>query len=150
MSLVKSIEKETLRTARENMGMDTEAVSGKISKSKKIKDIVQSFESGERLPTWSQVDQLGKIYGVSPILFFPKNGISRNKQIPDFRVGASAEGTPGVNKLVNLVISRQKWLEVRLKSDGVEENRLQGIGQAVTVPKKLARMIIERLGVDRE
>lgn len=150
MSLVKSIEKENLRIARENMGLDTEAVSKRISKSKKITDIVGSFESGEVLPSWSQVSQLGKIYGVSPILFFQKGGISRNKQIPDYRVGASAEGNLGVNKLINLVISRQRWLEVRLKADGVKENRLQGVGQNIQTPRELARLIRERLGVDLE
>lgn len=67
MSTVQSVNKDNLRIARENMGLDTTTASKKISQSKK--NLVAEWESGESLPTWSQVAKLAKSYNVPELLF---------------------------------------------------------------------------------
>ena len=140
------IDTQNLQIARENMGLDTITTSKKITKSQD--DVVKKFESGEKLPTWSQVERLAEVYNISPILLFSGTKITRNKEIPDYRVGASAKSIIAVHKLVNLVITRQKWLESRLKTEGTKENFLQGSGRDMATPKELANFIKKKLGVD--
>lgn len=148
MSRVGFINKENLRIARENIGLMTRVASDKISKSQE--DIVFQFENGDNLPTWGQIRQLAKLYNISEILFFSKNTISKYKEIPDYRVGADNSEDTKVKKLVNLVISRQKWLENKLKEDGFKENGLQGSGKNISSPSNLAQFIYDKLEISRE
>jgi len=146
MSLVKSINRNNLRIGRENIGLDTTMASEKISQSKK--NIVAEWEDGESLPTWSQVAKLAKLYNVPELLFFSKDEIQKNKVIPDYRVGVSEEGDGNVKKLINLVITRQRWLEKFLKSEGYKKNHLQGTGRNINTPKQLAQFINEKLDIN--
>jgi len=145
MSLVKSINKDNLRIARENMGLGTLAASEKISASEK--DLIAGWENGESLPSWSQVEKLAKLYNVPELLFFSNEIIQKNKAIPDYRVGINEENDEKVKKLINLVITRQKWLERFLKTEGYSKNRLQGSGKNLNTPKQLAQFISEKLGI---
>lgn len=146
MSTVQSINRDNLRIARENIGLDAVTASKKISQSQR--NLVAEWESGESLPTWSQVAKLAKLYNIPELLFFSKDTIQRNKVIPDYRVGTSEECDGNVKKLINLVITRQKWLEKFLKSEGYQKNRLQGTGKNINTPKQLAKFISERLEID--
>ena len=146
MSSVEFINKDNLRIARENMGLDAVTASKKISQSKR--DLVVEWESGESLPTWSQVEKLGKLYNVPELIFLSKETIHKNKIIPDYRVGISDGGDQNVKKLINLVITRQKWLEKFLKSEGYSRNQLQGSGKNLGTAKQLANFISEKLDID--
>ena len=79
------------------MGLDTLAASKYITTS--ARDVVKSWEKGELLPTWSQISKLSKLYNVSELLFFSKETLTRDKQIPDYRVGANHENDGKIKKL---------------------------------------------------
>ena len=89
MSYVKSINKENLKIARENIGLTTLSATKKISASKK--DIVKEWENGESLPTWSQVSKLAQVYNLSELVFFSNKKLDRTKVIPDYRVGVDGD-----------------------------------------------------------
>lgn len=145
MGQVRSINTTNLKIARENTGLDTATASKKLTGSRT--DVVQSFETGEKLPTWTQTERLAKIYNVSPLLFFSNKEIARYKEIPDYRVGVDKENTSSVRQLINFVISRQKWLEKKLNEDGAEENTLQGSGRNFS-PEELANFIKYKLEIE--
>jgi len=128
------------------MGLDAKSASKKISQSSK--NLVVEWENGGLLPSWSQVEKLAKLYNVPELLFFSNELLQKNKMIPDYRVGINDENDEQVKKLINLVISRQKWLEKFLKSEGYTKNRLQGSGSNIRTPKELARFISEKLGIN--
>ena len=148
MSTVQSINAKNLQIARENIGLDTKAATKKISTTKR--DLVSEWENGDSLPDWSQISKLAKVYNTPELLFFSKKLIEKHKVIPDYRVGVDSESDENVKKLINVVVTRQKWLEKNLKEDGWSKNRLQGSGQRLPSPKALARFISENLGVDAE
>jgi len=148
MSHVKFINKDNLKIARENMGLDTASASKQISTSKK--DIVSEWESGDSLPTWAQIEKLSKLYNVAELIFFSNQKIEEYKKIPDYRVGAERESDKDVKKLINLVIKRQEWLERKLKSEGFSKNTIQGSGKNITQPNKLAEFIKEKLDISFE
>jgi len=53
-----------------------------------------------------------------------------------------------VQKLINLVVTRQKQLERYAREDGFTKNQLQGSGKEIGSPKKLAGLMTEKLGID--
>lgn len=146
MSEVKFINTTNLKIARENLGLGTLTASKRIT-AKKV-DIVAEWEQGKSLPTWSQVSKLAKLYNISELLFFSKEGIEKNKTIPDYRVGIENNGDEKVKKLINTVIIRQRWLEKKLKAEGVNKNELQGSGKNINSPTKLADLIAEKLEIN--
>lgn len=146
MKKVNFVNRENLKIARENVGLDTVFVSRRFNKSGK--DVVLSWESGEDLPTWRQANVLAKAYGVPELLFFSQNPIRKNKAIPDYRVFEDVDDSEKVKKLVNFVIRRQEWLEQKLKEDG-SKNTLQGSGKGLN-PGQLASFIKEKLKIDLE
>lgn len=148
MSYVKSINKENLKIARENIGLTTLSATKKISASKK--DIVKEWENGESLPTWSQVSKLAQVYNLSELVFFSNKKLDRTKVIPDYRVGVDGDDDEQVKKLINLVITRQSWLEKKLQSEGYSKNSIQGSGKNIKTPKDLARFIKQSLEIDIE
>jgi Zn-dependent peptidase ImmA (M78 family) len=143
---VKFINKDNLRIARENIGLDVLVASKKITSSKK--NLVYEWENGISLPAWSQVNKLSKLYGIPELLFFSKEIIKKNKSIPDYRVGQSIGNDDKINKLINLVVKRQKWLERELKKEGAQKNSLQGKGRHIKSPAELAIFIKEKLNID--
>lgn len=146
MSQVKFINKRNLQIARNNMGLSTFDASKKISSSKK--DIVAEWETGDSLPTWTQVEKLAKIYNISELIFFSNQEIEEYKKIPDYRVGVEKDEDKDVKKLINLVIKRQEWLEKKLKLEGFSKNKIQGSGRGINSPAKLAQFIKESLVID--
>ena len=146
MKKVNFVNKENLIIARENVGMYSAFVSRKFNKSGK--DVVLSWENGDDLPTWRQVNVLAKTYGVPELLFFSQNPIKRNKTIPDYRVAEDVDDSERVKKLVYFVIRRQEWLEQKLREDG-SKNTLQGSGNGLN-PSQLASFMIEKLNIDLE
>lgn len=148
MSFVKFVNKNNLKIARENMGLDIAMASKKISQSKK--NLVAEWENGKSLPTWTQVIKLAKLYNIPELLFFSEEKIQKNKIIPDYRINISNEGDGNIKKLINLVITRQKWLERFLKSEGYQKNQLQGIGRNLDTPEQLANFINKKLDIDIE
>ncbi|MFA5095700.1 MAG: XRE family transcriptional regulator [Candidatus Paceibacterota bacterium] len=146
MSSVKFINKENLKIARENIGIDSQVASKKISES--VKDMVAEWEHGESLPTWSQVIKLSKLYNVSEFLFFSNEIIKKQKSIPDYRVGFDKKSNEKVKELINLILTRQKWLEGYVREEGFVKNKLQGSGKDLDSPKKLAKLITEKLNID--
>lgn len=148
MNSVKFINKENLRIARENAGLDILTASKKISKSKK--NIVSEWESGQALPSWAQVHRLSKLYGVAELLFFSADLIRKNKSIPDYRIGIKQESEIKIKKLINVVIERQKWLERKLKASGAKINIFQGSGINIQSPDELTKLIKEKLDINIE
>ncbi len=146
MTSAPSINRENLRIARENMGLSTLDASKGISASKK--DLVFAWESGDSSPSWPQIAKLSKLYNVSELLFFSPEAIRRYKSVPDFRVGADRTNDEKLQKLINLVITRQEWLERKLRSGGSAKNGLQGSGKKIEAPKVLADFISEKLDID--
>ncbi|MDP3043501.1 MAG: ImmA/IrrE family metallo-endopeptidase [bacterium] len=143
---IKFVNKNNLRIARENNGLNDLIVSKKITSSNR--NLVYEWENGISLPTWSQVSKLSKLYDISELLFFSKETIKKNKQIPDYRVGQSIVNDDKIYKLINLVVKRQKWLERELKKEGVPKNSLQGKGSHIKLPKELAVFIKEKLNIN--
>jgi Zn-dependent peptidase ImmA (M78 family) len=143
MSSVKFINRENLKIARENLKLETAAVSKKFSK---VKDIVAMWESGELLPSWSHVKKLAGFYNVSELLFFASDPIKKNKSVPDYRTGVEGKNNEKLNKLIQLVMTRQKWLEKFVKDEGYGKNELQGSGTGLD-PKQLAKFISEKLEI---
>src|ERR1035437_5767663 len=145
MSYVKFINQDNLRIARENIGLDTRSATKKISTSKR--DLVSEWEKGESLPDWSQVSKLAKIYNLPELLFFSNKSVEKYKIIPDYRVSADAETDEDVKKLINVVVSRQKWLEKNLREDGWSKNKIQGSGLQISNPKVLAKFLSDKLNI---
>ena len=115
MSLVHFINKGNLRIARENMGISPQAASKKITTSGK--DVVTEWEEGASLPTWSQ-DETSALYNV-PELYSSQRESPENKAIPDYRIGVDQKKSDEkVKKLINLVVTRQKWIEKQLRDGG--------------------------------
>lgn len=135
-----------MRIARENMGIIPQAASKKITTSGK--DVVTEWEKGASLPTWSQVTKLSALYNVPELLFFAKENLQRNKTIPDYRIGVDQKSDEKVKKLINLVVTRQKWIERQLRDSGAQKNKLQGTGRHLSSPKQLAEFISEKLGIN--
>ena len=146
MSVINLINTTNLKIARENMGISSQAASKRISSS--TRDIVAEWERGDSLPTWSQVTKLSKIYNVPELLFFSDKPLEKQKVIPDYRVGVNQESDEKIKKLINLVVTRQKWLERCLKEGGSTQNQLQGSGRNLESPRQLADLIREKLKVD--
>jgi Predicted Zn peptidase len=145
MKKVNFINKDNLKIARENVGMTTFFASRKITSSGN--DLVLSWENGDSLPTWRQVDKLAKAYNIPSLTLFSEKLIKKNKIIPDYRVKKGIEDSDRVKKLVNFVIRRQEWLEQQLKEDG-KKNAVQGSGKDLKTPKQLASFIKEKLVID--
>lgn len=146
MSYVKSINKNNLRIARENLGLDTAEATKRISNS--LKNLVAEWENGDLFPTWSQVIKLSKLYDVPELLFFSEDAIPKNKAIPDYRVNADDEADNAkIKKLINLVITRQRWLEKNLKEEGFSRNQIQGSGRNIESPIELANFISKKLDI---
>lgn len=146
MTFVTFINKDNLKIARENMGLDTLSASKQISTAKK--DLVSEWENGDSLPTWAQIKKLSKTYNVSELIFFSNQKIEEYKKLPDYRVGVEKESDRDVNKLINLVIKRQGWLEQKLKSEGSPKNSIQGSGRGIEKPLELAKFISQKLNIN--
>jgi Zn-dependent peptidase ImmA (M78 family) len=146
MKEVEFVNKKNLLIARENMGLTTLSASKKVTNSKQ--DLVAQWENGDSLPTWPQVTKLAKAYNVSELLLLSKQEIKKNKSIPDYRVGIKNDGDEKVKKLINLVISRQKWLEKKLQESGQIKNKLQGSGKNIQNHKEMAGFIADQLKID--
>ena len=146
MSLVKFINKDNLKIARENMGLDTLSASKQITTAKK--NLVFEWENGDSLPTWAQIKKLSKTYNVPELIFFSNQNIEEYKKLPDYRVGVEKESNRDVNKLINLVIKRQGWLEQKLKSEGFPRNAVQGSGKSIDRPLDLAKFISQKLNIN--
>ena len=112
------------------------------------RDIVAEWERGDSLPKWSQVSKLAKVYNVPELLFFSSEILAKHKTIPDYRIGAEPKDDEKVQKLINLVVTRQKQVERYAKEDGLTKNRLQGSGKGSGSPKQLAGLIAEKLQID--
>lgn len=147
MSHVKFINKDNLKTARENIGLSTLSATKKISSTKK--DVVKEWEEGESLPTWKQVSKLAHIYNVPELAFFTEKRLEPIKVIPDYRVGIeNNEEDEQVKKLINVVVTRQRWLEKKLKEEKFPINNVQGSGKNISHPNELADFILESLEID--
>lgn len=148
MNHVEFVNVANLKTARENIGLDTKTATRKISTSKR--DLVSEWENGKSLPDWSHVSKLARVYNVPELLFFSKKSIGKHQAIPDYRVSVDTESDENVKKLINVVVTRQKWLEKKLKDDGWKKNELQGAGKNLSSPKALAKFIADKLNVSTE
>ncbi len=146
MSFVKFVNKDNLKIARENMSLDTLSATKQISASKK--DLIYEWENGASLPTWAQIKKLSKIYNVQELTFFSNKKIGEYKKIPDYRVGAEKESDKNINKLINLVVRRQGWLEQKVRAEGSALNNTQGSGKNINNPAELAKFITQKLNID--
>ncbi len=148
MGNVKTVNRENLKIARENIGLSTLVATQKISKSSK--NLISDWEKGNSLPTWVQIRELAKLYNISEFLFFSKKKLTKSKSIPDYRVGDNERNDIGVKKLISFVSLRQRWLEKELRSEGVPKNTLQGSGKRIDNPGTLADTILDKLEIDFE
>jgi Zn-dependent peptidase ImmA (M78 family)/DNA-binding XRE family transcriptional regulator len=145
MEKVEFINRDNLKIARENSGLDTKGATKKISSSKE--DIVLSWEKGESLPTWKQAEKLAVEYNISVLLFFSDKPIERHKIIPDYRSGLEGVDDTNVKKLLNVVVTRQKWLEKVAIESSRKKNELQGSGKNIVTPADLAVHIMKSLEI---
>ena len=143
MSRVPFINKKNMKTARENVGLTTDEVSKKISS--RSKDIVLMWESGERLPTWKQLEKAEEIYLISTFFLMSDKLIQKSKSITDYRVGI--EKKVNVKRFIRIITQRQYWIRTELK-DFFKKNTLLGTGKNIHSPKKLALYIINTLDID--
>ncbi|MDD3046490.1 MAG: XRE family transcriptional regulator [Candidatus Pacebacteria bacterium] len=149
MGKVNFINKENLKIARENAGIDSFEASKKISKVKR--NLVAEWEEGESLPTWVQVSKLAKFYNISEFLLFSEKPIEKQRAVKDYRKGSfTKEDDKDVLKLINIVITRQRWVEKYVKEAGLIKNKLQGLGKDINDPKKLAELIAKSLEIEIE
>jgi Zn-dependent peptidase ImmA (M78 family) len=146
MDIKALLNRSNLVTARENAGFSTIEATKKVSKSKK--DVVLSWKTGESVPSFTQLENLAKVYQMSPLLLLSHTAIPRQKAIPDFRSGDLSEGKDKINKLVNLVIKRQGWLSEKLTALGFSKNKIVGSGRNHNSPDALAEFIIKKLGIN--
>lgn len=147
MGKVNSINRHNLKTARLNVGFDIDYASKRVSK---VKNIVSLWESGEVLPTWSQLKKLAKIYNTQELIFFSKDNIKENRSISDFRVGVVEEERDDIKKLINLVFKRQARLERIFINEGYPKNKLLGSGKNIKSPVELAQYITQTLEINIE
>ncbi|MBP9717343.1 MAG: ImmA/IrrE family metallo-endopeptidase [Candidatus Pacebacteria bacterium] len=145
MDIKTLLNRNNLVTARENAGFSTTEATKKISKSNK--DTVLSWEIGESVPTFNQLEKLAKIYQVSPLLLLSPIAVPLQRIVPDFRSGNLSEGKDRINKLINLVIKRQGWLAEKLTSLNFGKNAIVGSGRALNTPDELAEYIIKKLDI---
>ena len=127
ISFVKSINKENLKIARNNIGLISLSASKKILGSSR--GLIAEWENGEFLPTWTQVVKLSKLYNISELLFFSRELINVQESVPDYRIGSESRNEEKVRKMINLVMVRQNWLERHVKDGWPNENYLQGSGR---------------------
>lgn len=144
-SKVEFINKVNLRIARENLGLSSLDASKKISSSKT--DLVAEWENGDSLPTWPQITRLAKLYNVPELLLLSNKEIDKNKTIPDYRIGVKNEEEK-IKKLINFVITRQRWLEKNFKEEGISKNKIQGSGKDIEDPAELASFIADKLEIN--
>ncbi len=145
MSKVNFINRYSLKIARLNVGLDIEYASKRVSK---VKNIVLLWENGETLPTWSQIKKLANLYNVQELIFFSKENIKENRNIPDFRVGVFDKEKDVVKKLINLVLKRQSKLERIFRDEGYPKNLLVGSGRNIKSPIELAQYIASTLKIN--
>lgn len=145
MSIEQLLNRENLIIARENAGFSTVQAKSKISQSES--DLVYSWEMGDAVPTWKQLEKLGKIYGVPSLLFFSVKPIERIKKIADYRTLSKVEPVDDtdVKQLINLVVSRQNWIADKLSEGGHQRNTLMGSGARYETPQALAEFISKKL-----
>jgi len=148
MGAVGAINTKNLRIARENVRLTTQYVSGRISSVDR--DVVADWEAGEALPTWSQLSKLAKAYDVSEFSLLADEALPKNKAIPDFRTARSSieRSEVGINKLINLVLARQRWLEDTLTDADLKKNVVQGSGKNIVHSAALADFIAKTLDID--
>lgn len=146
MDIKALLNRTNLVTARDNAGFSTSDATKKISKSKK--DLVLTWETGEAVPTFTQLENLAKAYQISPLLLLSPVAVPAQKAIPDFRSGDLSEGKDRINKLVNLVIKRQGWLGEKLTALGFGKNNIVGSGKDLNSPDVLAEYVIKKLGIN--
>jgi len=147
MGKVIFVNKQNLKIARKNVGLDIFNASKKVSTRK---DIVSLWESGEELPTWKQLEKIAKAYNISELVLVSKENIKENRDIPDFRVGIGMGDKNYVKKLIDLVLKRQEWLESTLKKEGYKKNKMLGSGVNIKSPSELAKYISKILDIDIE
>ena len=145
MNIEKLLNKYNLKVARVNAGLDTKRATKKISQSKS--DLVLEWENGTSVPTWIQLNNLSKVYGISTLLLFSNEELTAHKLITDYRSKKKGVGDDNVNLLVNLVISRQKWISEQMKNAGGSTNKLQGSGGHLKTPKELSEYIKKSLNI---
>lgn len=146
MDIGNLLNRNNLRTARENAGFSTVRATKKVSRSQT--DLVLSWEEGAADPTWNQLAKLASTYGVATLLFFSDEEIEKRREIADYRSGIKDKyDDTDLKQLINITVSRQKWISQKLSDSGYEKNSLLGSGKKYKKPEQLASFIEETLGV---
>ena len=142
------VNRANLKIARENIGYTTQMATEKIC-GKKQSDLVAGWESGEKLPTWKQLEKASKKYGVNFFLLTSEKEISRNKEIPDFRRNRKVgKDLVNIKEYINFLIQRQKFLSRVVKDEYSKKNKLVGSGVNIKNPKDLADFIRSAINYD--
>ena len=144
------INKENLKIARENIGFSLEEVQQIFNKNKN--DTIKRFESGEEIPTYSQLKKLSTIYNIASILLLSENNIKILENKPkDFRK-INEKNNPKLKDLIYKMIIKQKNIERILKENETKENEnknhIIGVGNNISKPKEMADFIIEKLKIN--
>ena len=144
---LKYINKENLKIARENIGYSLEEAQKIFDKNKK--DTIKRFESGEEIPTYSQLKKLSTIYNIASILLLSENNIKiQNNKLKDFRKNESHKNNINLKKTIYELNLRQKNIERFFKQDGIAPNNIIGNGINKSTPKDLASHIIKVLKIN--
>ena len=142
------VNRANLKIARENIGYTTQMATEKIC-GKKQSDLVARWESGEKSPTWKQLEKASNKYGVNFFLLTSEKEISRNKEIPDFRrKREDGKDLVNIKEYINFLIQRQKFLSRIVKNEYSKENKLVGSGVSIENPKELANFIRNTINYD--
>ncbi len=145
MNIGEILNRQNLKTARENAGFSSARATKKVSQTES--DLVSAWENGQSSPTWSQLEKLAKAYNIPTLLFFSNEPIKQVRQIADFRsfTGVVEVDDTDVKQLINLVVSRQKWISAKLNESGHPKNVLLGSGSKISTPRELAIYIGNKL-----
>ena len=152
--VLKYVNDENLRIARENIGYSIDDVAKKISPKnlEKEKNKIKNFEEGKAIPTFSQLKKLAQEYNISYFLLLSKNKIKKRseKESPkDFRK-IEDKDNPVLKKMIAEMLIKQKNIERILRDDNVKLGFISEKSKKIDVPLDMARLIINKLDLNME
>lgn len=138
-----------LKIARENVGWSTIYATNKIFDTPQKKDRVAEWENGESIPTWKQLEKIGKKYDINFWFFLGKEVIAKEKDIPKFRSDNKNLDDLNLKKFIHYVRNRQSFLSEAVKSEGIGNNSLVGSGKRYdNDPVRMAEFIRHKIGYE--
>ena len=146
MTLRVDVKPELFRWARERAGIEPDALVKRFPK-------YREWESGEKQPTFKQLEQLAKATHAPIGSFFLSEPVQEPVPLPDLRtVGNRFVGRPSVDLLdtVYLCQQRQDWYREYARMEGEDPLNFVGSATVASDPQSTAAGIRTALGFDLE